>query len=170
MASHRSCDACGSKKSMTRFEGERFTIEHDGVRKAVAGLSGWRCKACDEVVFDPESARRYAAAGDELVLQARKREQRELKRIRQKLDLTQRAAAQITGGGHNAFSRYERGTVQPLPAVMNLFKLLDLHPELLGEILPRRTRKRGSASSSKMRTARSSQKDARAVGSHKDSI
>jgi HTH-type transcriptional regulator/antitoxin MqsA len=133
---------------MIRFENERFTIEHAGLRKAVADLSGWRCKACDEVVFDSESAQRYAAAGDELVVQARKREQRELKRIRQKLDLTQQAAAAITGGGHNAFSRYERGTAQPLPAVMNLFKLLDRHPELLREILPGRARKRGSVGQS----------------------
>src|SRR4051812_1163675 len=148
MASRRSCNACGSKQSMIRFEKEQFTIEHAGLRKAVADLSGWRCKTCDEVVFDPESAQRYAAAGDELVLQARKREQRELKRIRQKLDLTRQAAAMITGGGHNAFSRYERGAAQPLPAVMNLFKLLDRHPELLREILPGVARKRRNAGSS----------------------
>jgi HTH-type transcriptional regulator / antitoxin MqsA len=142
MVSRRSCIACGDKNAMVRFEDERFTIEHAGLRKAVEGLSGWRCASCDEVVFDPDSAQRYAAAGDELVLKSRKREQQELKRIRQKLDLTQQAAAEITGGGHNAFSRYERGMVQPMPAVVNLFKLLDRHPELLREILPARRRKR----------------------------
>ena len=144
MASARPCNACGGKKTMVRFENERFTIEHGALRKAVEGLSGWRCKTCDEVVFDPESAKLYAAAGDDLVLQSRKRERRELKRIREKLDLTQQAAAKLTGGGHNAFSRYERGTAQPMPAVVNLFKLLDRHPELLREILPERRRKRAS--------------------------
>jgi HTH-type transcriptional regulator/antitoxin MqsA len=132
---------------MVRFEDECFTIEHAGLRKTVDGLSGWRCSACGEVMFDPESAQLYAAAGDELVLKSRKREQQELKRIRQKLGLTQQAAAAITGGGHNAFSRYERGTAQPMPAVVNLFKLLDRRPELLGEILPERRRKRGASSS-----------------------
>jgi hypothetical protein len=32
----------------------------------------------------------------------------ELARIRKKLGLTQKEAAMIAGGGHNAFSRYER--------------------------------------------------------------
>jgi HTH-type transcriptional regulator/antitoxin MqsA len=138
----RSCGACGDKKAMGRFEDQSFTVEHDGLRKTVDGLSGWRCKSCGEVEFEAESARRYAAAGDALVLESRKRQQRELKRIRRKLDLSQQAAARITGGGHNAFSRYERGEAQPLPAVVNLFRLLDRHPELLGEIMPERRAKR----------------------------
>jgi HTH-type transcriptional regulator/antitoxin MqsA len=119
-------------------------------------------------VFDPESAQRYAAAGDALVLQSRKREQRELKRIRQKLDLTQQAAAEITGGGHNAFSRYERGTAQPMPAVVNLFRILDRHPELLREILPQRARKR-RASSSASQSAQARQKALR-TGPQKNSL
>ena len=48
--------------------------------------------------------------------------------------MTQVAAARLTGGGHNAFSRYERGKAAPLSAVLNLFRLLDKHPELLKEI------------------------------------
>lgn len=167
MANRRSCSACGDKRGMARFENERFTIEHAGLRKTVDGLSGWRCGACDEVVFDPESARLYAAAGDELLLQSRKREQKELKRIRQKLDLTQQAAAEITGGGHNAFSRYERGTAQPLPAVMNLFRILDRHPELLREILPRRVRKRGGTASATTRSTQARRRTVRSAGSQK---
>ena len=58
----------------------------------------------------------------------------ELARIRKKLKLTQREAAKIAGGGHNAFSRYERGEVKPGQAVLNLFRLLDHHPDLLKEI------------------------------------
>ncbi len=58
----------------------------------------------------------------------------ELARIRKKLKLTQLEAAQLTGGGKNAFSRYERGQAKPLAAVVNLFRLLDQHPELLGEL------------------------------------
>jgi HTH-type transcriptional regulator/antitoxin MqsA len=121
---------------MGRFEGETFTIEHAGMTAKVEGLSGWRCKACDEVEFDPDSARRYAAAGDELVLPERERQSREIRRIRKKLGLSQAAAARLTGGGHNAFSRYERGEATPLPAVINLFRLLDNHPELLKELAP----------------------------------
>lgn len=85
MARRHQCGACGNSE-MERFKNQRFAIEHASVRQDVDRLSGWRCKECDEVEFDPESAVRYAAAGDGLLLQARKREQMELKRIRQKLD------------------------------------------------------------------------------------
>ena len=63
----------------------------------------------------------------------------ELARIRKKLKLTQKEAALITGGGHNAFSRYERGEAKPIQAVLNLFKLLDHHPDLLNELRNIRT-------------------------------
>jgi len=58
----------------------------------------------------------------------------ELARIRKKLKLTQMEAARLAGGGKNAFSRYERGQARPVAAVVNLFRLLDRHPELLGEL------------------------------------
>jgi HTH-type transcriptional regulator/antitoxin MqsA len=119
---------------MTRFKGATFTIEHAGMTTTVEGLSGWRCAACGEVEFEAESARRYAMAGDELVLRDR-RQSKEIRRIRRKLGLSQVAAARLTGGGHNAFSRYERGEATPLPAVINLFRLLDKHPELLKDLV-----------------------------------
>jgi len=120
---------------MTRFEGETLTIDYAGMTASVEGLSGWRCGVCGEVQFDADSARRYAAAGDELVLRDRERQSREIRRIRRKLGLSQVAAARLTGGGHNAFSRYERGEATPLPAVSNLFRLLDKHPDLLKDLL-----------------------------------
>ena len=120
---------------MTRFEGEAFTIEHAGMTATVEGLSGWRCKGCGEVEFDAESARRNAAAADTLVLRHRERQSKEIRRIRRKLGLSQVAAARLTGGGHNAFSRYERGEVAPMPAVVSLFRLLDKHPDLLKDLV-----------------------------------
>jgi len=130
----RKCLNCAAGRAMTRFEGETFAIAHAGLTVEVGDLSGWRCKDCDEVEFDADSARRYAAAGDKLVLQDRERQSKEIRRIRRKLGLSQLAAARLTGGGHNAFSRYERGEAAPLPAVVNLFRLLDKHPELLKEL------------------------------------
>jgi HTH-type transcriptional regulator / antitoxin MqsA len=128
------CRSCESRKGMMRFEDETFTIEHAGRTATVKGLSGWRCDACGEVEFDAESARRYAAAGDELVICDRVQQSKEIRRIRLKLGLSQVAAARLTGGGHNAFSRYERGEAPP-PAVINLFRLLDNHPDLLKELM-----------------------------------
>ena len=128
------CVNCKTRKAMERFENETMDVKYAGERFTVKGLSGWRCGKCGEIEFDAESARRYAAAGDRLVLQARRKQSRQLRRIRQKLHLNQVAAARLTGGGHNAFSRYERGEVVPLPAITNLFRLLDKHPELLREL------------------------------------
>jgi HTH-type transcriptional regulator/antitoxin MqsA len=97
-------------------------------------LSGARCAGCSEVYLDDASHARFAAAGNAAVLAQREEEQKMLMRVRKKLKLTQHQAAQLTGGGHNAFGRYERGTVRPLPAVVNLFRLLNKHPTLLREI------------------------------------
>jgi HTH-type transcriptional regulator/antitoxin MqsA len=130
----RNCTSCHSRKGMTRFDDKTFTVTHAGMRTKVEGLSGWRCAACGEVEFDAASAHRYAAAGDTLVLRNRERQSKEIRRIRRKLGLSQIAAARLTGGGHNAFSRYERGEATPMPAVVNLFRLLDKHPELLKDL------------------------------------
>ncbi len=130
----RHCLNCAAGGALTRFEGETFAIEYAGLSETVPDLSGWRCGTCGEIEFDAGSAERYAAAGDALVLRERARQSKEIRRIRRKLGLTQAAAARLTGGGHNAFSRYERGETAPLPAVVNLFRLLDKHPSLLKDL------------------------------------
>jgi HTH-type transcriptional regulator / antitoxin MqsA len=98
----RECPNCECHHRMTPFESEAFAIEHAGMTTIVEGLSGWRCQDCGEVEFDVDSARRYAEAGDELVLRDRKRVAGEIRRVRRKLGLSQTAAARLTGGGHNA--------------------------------------------------------------------
>ena len=54
--------------------------------------------------------------------------------VRKKLHLGQREAAELFGGGVNAFSRYENGKTKPPLALVRLLTLLDRHPELLGEL------------------------------------
>ena len=130
---HQACANCGAPGAVA-FKGETFRVSHKGVSAEVRGLSGRRCSSCAEIEFDRRSAKRYAAAGDKLVLRARAAQQSEIRRIRRKLGLSQARAAELTGGGHNAFSRYERGESAPLPAVVNLFRLLDRHPDLLKEL------------------------------------
>ncbi len=56
---------------MVGFKAEAFITEHAGLTSKVDALSGWRCEACGEVEFDAASARRYAGAGDALVLRDR---------------------------------------------------------------------------------------------------
>jgi HTH-type transcriptional regulator/antitoxin MqsA len=119
---------------MKRFENESMQVEHAGRSVKVTGLSGWRCSNDGEVIFDASSARRYAKAGDKLVEEERQHEAAEIRRIRQKLKLSQKRASLLTGGGHNAFSRYERGIVTPIPAIKNLLRLLDEDPKLLRKL------------------------------------
>jgi HTH-type transcriptional regulator/antitoxin MqsA len=54
--------------------------------------------------------------------------------VRKKLNLDQREAANLFGGGVNAFSRYETGKAVPPVALVKLLKILDGHPELLEEV------------------------------------
>lgn len=134
MSVKHACAECGAN-DIRRFRNEDFQIEHDGETAIVASLSGMCCEKCGDVVFDAESAQRYAEAGDRLIIAVRLRQQKEIRRIRRKLRLSQVEASRLTGGGHNAFSRYERGEAMPLPAVVNLLKLLDKHPDLLKELV-----------------------------------
>ena len=55
-------------------------------------------------------------------------------KVRKKLALDQREAAEIFGGGINAFSRYENGKTKPPLALVKLLKVLDRHPDLLSEV------------------------------------
>jgi len=126
------CAVCGGKK-LSAFQNKSVPL-HDG--SLIQGLSGICCESCGELWLDDNSHARFAAAGNALVLEQRKNQQHWLRQARKKLGLTQVQAQQLTGGGHNAFSRYERGEARPLPAVVNLFRLLDAHPELLNEVYP----------------------------------
>ncbi|MEY2859571.1 MAG: hypothetical protein RL392_29 [Pseudomonadota bacterium] len=111
-------------------------ITRQKLSTTVKDIAGAFCDHCDEIEFDEttDSAQRYAEAGDQLVLQNRATAAAALKMQRKRLKLTQDQASRLTGGGHNAFSRYETGVATPLPAVVNLFRLLDKHPEMLNEL------------------------------------
>lgn len=109
-------------------------IEYRGHLATVRAIDGWHCPACGEVEFAGKEGARYAEALEKLRLKVDAEESAELARIRKKLKLTQRRAAAIAGGGINAFSRYETGKTKPVAAVVNLFRLLDKHPELVDEI------------------------------------
>ena len=100
----------------------------------VKGVLGWHCPVCGDVEFDPGEGQRYSAALEELADIIAIEDAAALLKIRKQLGLSQVAASTLTGGGHNAFSRYERGEARPMPAVLNLFRLLGKHPELLNEL------------------------------------
>lgn len=129
------CPSCGAK-SMKAFSDREMPISCKHITKVVTGLNGHECFECKEIVFSDadDSVIRYSEAGDAAVYEFRASE---LLRIRKKLGLTQiEMVRRVTGGGHNAVSRYEKGEVSiPMPLWM-LLKQLDKRPEMLDELEP----------------------------------
>jgi HTH-type transcriptional regulator/antitoxin MqsA len=95
-------------------------------------VHGAFCDKCEEaiLVYDAAEEATWLAFRDQVDSEAAS----ELEAIRKRLKLTQAQAAKLAGGGKNAFSRYERGQAKPVAAVINLFKLLDKHPDLIKEL------------------------------------
>lgn len=58
----------------------------------------------------------------------------EIRRIRERLGLSQVEAGELLGGGPRAFTKYESGTIKPAASVSNLLKLLDMNPEMLASL------------------------------------
>ena len=99
-------------------------------------MTGDFCTACDESVLDAAQSRRSM----QMMLAFTKQvnaaivDPAFITSVRKKLELDQREAAELFGGGVNAFSRYENGKTKPPLALVNLHKVLDRHPDLLAEV------------------------------------
>ena len=133
--SKHDCYSCGATHAMRAFEGRSFNVSFKQLNRLVPDLAGRECTECAEIEFEAPSAERYARAGDELIEDAKRVMADEMKRIRRKLHFTQKSAVQLlSGGGHNAFSRYERAEVEPPKPLFVLMRLLDRHPELVREL------------------------------------
>ena len=130
------CPVCGSLQALVAYSDETETVRVRHLVQEIHGMAGERCRVCGETFADSASTARWSEVATALVAKARADEGAELRRVRQKLRLSQVQAAALTGGGHNGFNRYETGKAQPVPAVVNLFRLLDKHPQLLQELEP----------------------------------
>lgn len=109
---------------------------YKGEVTTIPGVTGDFCPACGEAVLDAAESARTSA----LMLEFNKQvnaaivDPAFITSIRKKLALDQREAAEIFGGGINAFSRYENGKTKPPLALVKLLKVLERHPDLLAEI------------------------------------
>jgi HTH-type transcriptional regulator / antitoxin MqsA len=117
-------------------EGTGVPYTYKGKRMAIRKVVGDWCRACGECVLDTaESARVSAAMGAfNRRVNAGLVDPGFIAAVRKKLALDQREAAELFGGGVNAFSRYENGTTKPPLALVKLLRVLDRHPELLNEV------------------------------------
>ena len=128
------CPVCGAAELVHDTRDLPYTYK--GETTTIAAVTADFCPACAESITDMVETERVmremqafnkqvnAAIVDPVFITS----------VRKKLNLDQREAAEIFGGGVNAFSRYENGKTKPPLALVKLFKLLDRHPDLLNEV------------------------------------
>jgi len=128
------CPNCGKAKLVRDTRDVTYTYK--GESAVLPEVTGDFCPACDEYVLGDAESRRTM----DLMLAFTKQVNASIvdpdfiASVRKKLDLDQRQAAEIFGGGVNAFSRYETGRTKPPLALVKLLKVLDRHPDLLSEV------------------------------------
>ena len=128
------CPNCGEAELLRATRDLPYVYK--GEATTIVEVKGEFCPACDEAVLDAAESRRTM----ELMLAFNRQvnaaivDPAFIASVRKKLDLDQREAAEIFGGGINAFSRYETGKTKPPLALIKLLKVLDRHPDLLAEI------------------------------------
>ena len=103
------------------YKGQSVTIQ----------MPGWYCQDFTESVHTGEDMRVSDDAVRALQIRVEKLlPPEEIKRIRNKLGLTQREASAVIGGGsENAFQKYESGEVVLSKGMSNFLRVLEKHPE-----------------------------------------
>ena len=128
------CPICGEAELI--YDTRDVPYTYKGKKTTLSGVEGDFCPACGEVIVAAAAATRVSA----LMLAFNKQvnasavDPEFIIGVRKKLRLDQREAAEIFGGGVNAFSRYESGKTKPPVALVKLLKVLERHPDLLAEI------------------------------------
>ena len=128
------CPVCGAAELTHDTRDLPYTYK--GETTVITAVEGEYCPACAESILNVAESHRVmcemsafsrqvnAAIVDPVFIES----------VRKKLELDQKEAAELFGGGVNAFSRYENGRTKPPLALVKLFKILDRHPDLLAEV------------------------------------
>jgi HTH-type transcriptional regulator/antitoxin MqsA len=128
------CPVCGVAELIHDTRDLSYTYK--GESTVIPAVTGDFCPACNECVAELFESVRTTR----LMLEFNKQVNAAIVdptfiiSVRKKLNLDQQEAAELFGGGVNAFSRYESGKTKPPLALVKLFKLLDRHPDLLNEV------------------------------------
>lgn len=127
------CPQCGAKMVQDTRD---MPYVYKGETTNIPAVSGAFCQECGDAILDALESARVSAAmlGFNKQVNASIVDPAFISSVRKKLQLDQREAAALFGGGVNAFSRYETGKTKPPLALVKLLKVLDRHPDLLSEI------------------------------------
>ncbi|MBL8451178.1 MAG: type II toxin-antitoxin system MqsA family antitoxin [Zoogloea sp.] len=128
------CPVCGSAELV--HDTRDIPHIYKGETTVIPAVTGDFCPSCGEVILDKEHGDRLSQLMGNFQQQVNASivDPSFIANVRKKLLLDQREAAELFGGGINAFSRYENGKTKPPLALVKLFKVLERHPDLLNEI------------------------------------
>ncbi len=127
------CPMCGAAELVHDSRDIPYTYKGE---TTFLNTTGDFCPACGESIHDENDSERVMQEMSNFAKQVNASlvDPAFILKVRKKLALDQREAAEIFGGGVNAFSRYENGATKPPLALIKLLKVLDRHPDLLEEI------------------------------------
>lgn len=124
------CTECGEGTLHPATWEAVFGKGDDAVR--VIGLECYRCDSCGaDPVFADQIRRNQLKIADAKRARAGLLSGDQIRRAREEMGLTQANAAEIFGGGPNAFSKYERGEVLQSEAMDRLIRLANWLPDAL---------------------------------------
>ena len=128
------CPICGAAELIHDIRDLPYTYK--GENTTIWGVTADFCPACGESVTDMTETERVMREMQAFNKQVNAAivDPGFIVSVRKKLNLGQKEAAEIFGGGINAFSRYESGKTKPPLALVKLLKVLDRHPDLLNEV------------------------------------
>lgn len=126
------CEICGEMAVEHKTQKMEYSYKGESI---LVAQPGHYCNACGESILDPQDLK---ATRKELTTFRAQVEHLltpdEIRNIRKILGISQQEAANICGGGKNAFSRYESGDVLIPRAASNLLKILSKDKGLLSEV------------------------------------
>lgn len=128
------CPVCGAAELIHDTRDLPYTYK--GESTVIPSVTADFCPACDESITGMVETDRVMREMLEFNKQVNAAivDPAFIVNVRKKLDLGQKEASAIFGGGVNAFSRYENGKTKPPLALVKLLKILDRHPDLLNEV------------------------------------
>ena len=128
------CPVCGAVELIHDTRDLPYTYK--GESTIIAAVTGDFCPACAESILDAAESNRVMREMRAFSKQVNAAivDPGFITRVRKLLALDQREAAEIFGGGINAFSRYENGKTKPPLALVKQIKVLERHPDLLNEV------------------------------------
>jgi HTH-type transcriptional regulator/antitoxin MqsA len=129
----KQCMVCGENTCEYKIKEIPFTYK--GETTFIKQPGEW-CETCGEGVLTDKDThatmkemQTHKAKVDRLLTPD------DIRRIRKKLNINQKEAAEYFGGGVNGFSRYERGESPPPKSLSSLFVILDKHPKQIEELI-----------------------------------